>query len=184
MLNTLHKQKSVQLLLGFFLGIGFGFLLQKGGVTYYDVIINQLLLTDFTVVKVMLTAVITGMVGVHLLVTFNLAQLHPKPGAWGSTLLGSLIFGVGFGILGYCPGTGVGAIGHGALDALIGGVPGMVLGAAVFAALYPRLMPLLKRGDFGDVTFPRLLGLNPWFVVVPVVLTVLALLYVLEITGL
>lgn len=184
MLNTLHKKKYIQLLLGFSLGIGFGFLLQKGGVTYYDVIINQLLLTDFTVVKVMLTAMITGMVGVHLLVTFGLAQLHPKPGAWGTTIPGALIFGVGFGILGYCPGTAVGAVGHGALDALLGGLPGMLLGAGVFAALYPRLMPLLKRGNFGDVTFPRLFGLNPWFIVVPVVVAVLALLYVLEAAGL
>ncbi len=184
MLNTLHKKQYIQLLLGFFLGIGFGFLLQKGGVTYYDVIIGQLLLTDFTVVKIMLTAMITGMVGVHLLVTFNLAQLHPKPGALGSTIPGALIFGVGFGILGYCPGTAMGAVGHGALDALLGGVPGMLLGAAAFAALYPRLTPLLKRGDFGDVTIPRLVGLNPWFIVVPVVVAVLALLYVLEAAGL
>ncbi len=184
MLNTLHKQKTTQLLLGFFIGIGFGFLLQKGGATYYDVIIGQLLLTDFTVLKIMLSAMITGMVGVHLLVTFNLAQLHPKPGAWGATIPGALIFGVGFGILGYCPGTVVGAVGHGALDALFGGVPGILLGAAAFAALYPRLMPFLKRGDFGNVTFPRLFGINPWFIVVPVVLVVLALFYVLESAGL
>jgi len=48
-------------MIGLFIGILFGFLLQKGGVTKYDVIIGQLLLTDFTVVKIMLSAVITGM---------------------------------------------------------------------------------------------------------------------------
>ena len=67
MLKTLHQSKGIQLAIGFFLGIVFGFLLQKGGVTQYDVIIGQLLLTDFTVLKIMLSAVVTGMIGIHLL---------------------------------------------------------------------------------------------------------------------
>ena len=56
MFTTFHSKKGIQLLLGLGMGIVFGFLLQKGGVTNYDVIIGQLLLDDFTVVKVMLTA--------------------------------------------------------------------------------------------------------------------------------
>ncbi len=184
MLKALHDQKGAQLLLGFLLGVGFGFLLQKGSVTYYDVIINQLLLKDFTVVKIMLTAMVTGMIGVHLLVGLGLAQLHPKPGSWGTLIPGALIFGVGFGILGYCPGTAVGAVGHGALDALAGGVLGMLAGAAVFAALYPKLASLLQKGDFGDATFPRLFGLRPWPVVIVVALMVTGLLYAIENAGL
>jgi uncharacterized protein len=184
MLKRLHDQKGVQLLLGFFIGVGFGFLLQKGAVTYYDVIINQLLLKDFTVVKVMLTAMVTGTIGVHLLVGLGLAQLHPKPGSWGTLIPGALIFGVGFGILGYCPGTAVGAVGHGALDALLGGVIGMLAGAGIFAALYPRLTPLLQKGSFGDVTLPRLFSLNQWPVVVAVGLVVIGLFYAIESAGL
>jgi hypothetical protein len=65
MLTQLHKAGRVQLLLGFIIGIFFGFLLQKGGVCRYEIIIRQLLFEDFTVVKVMLTAVVTGMVGVY-----------------------------------------------------------------------------------------------------------------------
>jgi len=67
MLKRLHERKKLQLGIGFGTGIFFGFLLQKGGVTNYDVILGQLLLTDFTVVKIMLSAVITGMVGIYLL---------------------------------------------------------------------------------------------------------------------
>jgi len=184
MLKTLHEQKGVQLLLGFFIGVGFGFLLQKGAVTYYDIIINQLLLKDFTVVKVMLTAMLTGMIGVHLLVGLGVARLHPKPGSWGAIIPGSLIFGVGFGMLGYCPGTAVGAVGHGALDALLGGVIGMLAGAGVFAVFYPKLTPLLQKGYFGDVTLPRLFRLNPWPVIVAVALVVIGLLYAIESAGL
>ncbi len=127
MLKTLHRKKGTQLGIGFAAGILFGFLLQKGGATTYEVIIGQLLLTDFTVVKIMLTAVVTGMIGVHLLRSLGLAELHPKPGSLGSTAIGGLIFGVGFGILGYCPGTMIGAVGQGSLDALFGGLPGMLL---------------------------------------------------------
>ena len=61
MLKILHENTNLQLSIGLLTGILFGFLLQKGGVTKYDVIIDQLLLTDFTVVKIMLSAVITGM---------------------------------------------------------------------------------------------------------------------------
>jgi hypothetical protein len=61
MLKILHENTNLQLSIGLLTGILFGFLLQKGGVTKYDVIINQLLLIDFTVVKIMLSAVITGM---------------------------------------------------------------------------------------------------------------------------
>lgn len=185
MLTTVHSNRRVQLCLGFLGGISFGFLLQKGGATTYDVILGQLLLKDFTVVKIMLSAMVTGMIGVHVLRSLGLAQLHPKPGAAGSTLLGALIFGVGFGTLGYCPGTVVGAVGQGALDALFGGVLGMLLGAGLFAALYPRLKTgILSRGNFGDITWPQVLKVNPWVVVAPVAVAVVGLLYWIERSGL
>ncbi len=183
MLNTIRSNSRLQLFLGLLVGIGFGFLLQKGGVTYYDVIIRQLLLEDFTVVKVMLTAMVTGMVGVHLLRSLGLVQLHPKPGGIGRTIPGALIFGIGFGTLGYCPGTAVGAVGHGALDALIGGIAGMLLGAAVFAALYPKVTSILNKGDFGPLTFPQLFKVNPWVLVIPVVAAMAGLLFVIERLG-
>ena len=85
-------------LIGLLAGIAFGFLLQKGGATKYDVIIGQLLFTDFTVLEIMLSAVVTATVGVHLLRRLGLARLQPKPGSVGSSVIGALIFGVGFGV--------------------------------------------------------------------------------------
>ena len=185
MFKAIHARKGVQLGIGFAAGILFGFLLQKGGVTTYDVIIGQLLLTDFTVVKIMLTAIVTGMVGVHLLRTFGLAELHPKPGSLGSSALGGLIFGVGFGILGYCPGTVAGAVGQGSLDALFGGVAGILLGAGIFSELFPALNEkILNKGYFGEVTWPGLLKVDPWAVVLPAAAAILGLLFLMERAGL
>jgi len=185
MLTRLHKQKDVQLLIGLILGILFGFFLQKGGVTNYDVILGQLLLKDFTVVKIMLTAMATGMIGVHLLRSLGLATLHPKPGSFGASAIGGLIFGVGFAILGYCPGTSMAAVGQGHIDAFVGGLIGILAGAGIFASLYPRLEKgILHLGDFGDLTFPRLFKVNEWVIVIPVVILVLSLLFWIEKAGL
>ena len=185
MLKTLHANKGIQLVIGFSIGIVFGFLLHKGGVTRYDVILGQLLLTDFTVVKVMLSAVIVGKIGVHFLRSLGIAQLHPKPGSIGSSVIGGLIFGVGFGLLGYCPGTLVGAVGQGSLDALFGGVIGLLIGAGLFAELYPALEKgILRKGDFGELTLPQLLKVNPWWVIFPVSLGIMGLLFWLEMSGL
>ena len=185
MLRALHQSKSVQLAIGFLLGIVFGFLLQKGDVTKYDVIIGQLLLTDFTVLKIMLSAVVVGKIGVHLLRSAGMAELHPKPGSVGSSLVGGLIFGVGFGILGYCPGTMAGAVGQGSLDALFGGIVGMLIGTGLFAEFYPSLeKKVLNIGHFGELTLPQLLKVNPWWIVFPVAIGILALLFALERAGL
>ncbi len=185
MYKTLHAKKNVQLGIGLFIGILFGFFLQKGGVTRYDVIMGQLLLTDFTVIKVMLAAVVTGKIGVHLLKSLGKAELHPKPGSFGSTVIGGLLFGIGFGILGYCPGTLAGAIGQGSLDALFGGLIGLLIGAGLFAAFYPTLeKKILPKGNFGDLTLPQLLKLNPWVLIIPLAIGIIALLIWIETSGL
>lgn len=185
MLEKLRSDERAQPIIGLVIGIGFGFLLQKGGVTRYDVIIGQLLLVDFTVFKVMASAVITGMIAVHLFRSLGLVRLHPKPGSWGSSALGGLVFGAGFGLLGYCPGTIAGAVGQGSIDALVGGVCGILFGAGLFAELYPRLKKtVLNRGEFGDATFPEILGVDCWVVVIPVVLILIGLLIWIEEMGL
>lgn len=184
MFTHLHSRKGLQLFIGLVLGVAFGFLLQKGGVTRYDVILGQLLLSDFTVLKIMLSAVLVGMVGVQVLKGLGLARLHPKPGSVGTSVVGGLIFGVGFGLLGYCPGTVAGAVGQGSMDALLGGVVGILIGAGLFAAVYPRIQgPILNRGSFGEITLPELFKVHPWAVVIPVAALIVVLLALIERTG-
>jgi uncharacterized protein len=103
----------------------------------------------------------------------------------GSNIIGGLIFGVGFAVLGYCPGTIAGAVGNGYLDALVGGVAGILIGTGLFAALYPRLkIGILKKGDFGNVTLPQLFKVSDWVVVAPVAVLIFLLLIWLERLGL
>jgi uncharacterized protein len=185
MLKTLHEDKRLQPVLGLLMGICFGFFLQKGQVTKYDYIIAQLAMQDFTVIKVMMSAVVTGMIGVYALVSLGLAELHPKPGSLGSTAIGGLIFGIGFGLLGYCPGTALGAVGQGSMDALFGGVLGMLLGASIYAAIYPMLdRTILQKGDFGKMTFPELLEMNRWKVIFYLAGGIVVFFLLLELIGL
>lgn len=177
--------RARQLLQGLLFGVVFGFLLHKGGVTRFDVIVGQLLLEDFTVLKIMLTAVAVGSVGIHLLQRLGWAQFSPKRGSWGRNAVGGLIFGAGFALLGYCPGTIAAAVGAGRLDALAGGLPGILIGSGLLAAAYPRLKTgAFAWGDFGDMTWPRLFKVSAWRVIVPLLLLIALAFWLLERAGL
>ncbi|HOX35442.1 MAG TPA: YeeE/YedE thiosulfate transporter family protein [Methanoregulaceae archaeon] len=184
-LERIRKSRAIQTPLGLVLGILFGFLVERAGVVRYEIIIGQLLLTDFTVVKMMLSAVIVGGIGFFLLRRAGLAATHTVRGSIGATVAGGLIFGVGFGLLGYCPGTLAGAAGTGALDALFGGFAGLLLGSAVFAALYPVLdRKILHTGEFPLLRLTDMLGWGEGTVVFLFVAACTGFLFLLEAAGL
>ena len=165
-----------QLALGLFFGFLFGFLLQKGGVAKYHILIGVLLLEDFTVVKVMMTAIVVGSVGIFGLHALGLVKLHVKPTRYAANILGGLLFGVGFGLIGYCPGTGAAALGQGNLDA-IGGVFGLMVGSYLFAEMSGVLgRTIMKWGEHGNLTLPEFVGmpLRPFlFLFLPVLVVIL-----------
>lgn len=155
-----------QLLAGLITGVLFGFLLQKGRVLRYDKQLGALRLQDLTIVKFMATTVLVGMVGVYLLQDLGLAKLSVKTTILGGNILGGLIFGLGWGLLGYCPGTSAGALGEGRWDAAWG-IVGMLVGAALYAESFPLIKEtVLTWGDLGKITIPQLLGINHWPVIV------------------
>jgi len=147
---------------GLLFGILFGFLLHRGGVTDYNVIVRQFLFRDFTVLKVMLTAIIVGGIGVWLLHGQQLANFHIKPAAMLAVISGAVLFGIGMVIYGYCPGTGVAAIATGKLDALAG-FAGMLAGGMLYALSYDWLAArVIPVGDLGKKRLPDLAGLPEW----------------------
>jgi len=151
-----------QLLLGALFGVGFGFLLQKGGVAKYEVLMGVLLLRDFTVIQVMVSAIVVGMVGVGLLHHFGLVKLSLKPTRFAANLLGGLVFGVGFALSAYCPGTGAAALGQGNFDALAV-ILGMLVGSYLFAESSAWLHRTVGSwGNRGELTLPQLVGVRKW----------------------
>lgn len=145
-----------QLLLGLVFGIAFGFLLQKGGVAKYEVLLGSLLLTDFTVMKIMLTAILVGMVGIFGMHALGLVKLHVKPTRYAANVIGGLVFGAGFALLGYCPGTGAAALGQGNLDA-VAGIGGLLAGSYVYAEMSRGLgSTILSWGNRGGIMLPDL----------------------------
>lgn len=165
----------ITLVYGLIAGMLFGFFLQKARVIRYDKQLGALRLIDMTIVKFMLSGILVSMVGVHTLLDLGLAQLSVKPTVLGGNIVGGLVFGLGWGLLGYCPGTAVGALGEGRWDGLWG-ILGMLVGAGLFAEAYPDLKKtVLTWGDFGQITLPQVLGVNHWFVIAIFIAATLAL---------
>ncbi|NYT06202.1 MAG: YeeE/YedE family protein, partial [Methanomicrobiales archaeon] len=133
----------------------------------------------------MLAAVLVGMIGVYAMYWRGMVTLHVRSGSIGSSVIGGLIFGLGFGVLGYCPGTVAGAVGQGALDALFGGAVGILVGSGIFAALYPALSEkVLNAGRFPADTIPELLRLDARIVVAAVAVLIVIVLAAIEYAGL
>jgi len=141
-------------------GLIFGFLLQKGGVAKYHILEGQLLLADFTVMKVMLSAILVGMIGFYFLKEKGLVKTHIKPANLGANIIGGLVFGLGFALAGYCPGTGAAALGQGNLNAFYY-MGGMFVGSYVFAEFSRPLNKSVKNWmNKGKVTLPELCHLS------------------------
>lgn len=182
--NGAHDiQKGVaimELIYGLVTGILFGFLMQKANVIRYDKQVGAMRLIDFTIFKFMLSAIIVGMVGIYLLKDLGIVSLSVKATSLGANVIGGLIFGVGWALAGYCPGTAAGALGEGRWDALIV-IVGMLVGAAIYAEVYPALKSsILAWGNYGKITLPGILGMNHWIVIIIMAVLYIGLFYLFE----
>ena len=166
------------LVYGIITGVLFGILLQRARVLRYDKQLGALRLKDMTIVKFMLSAVVVAMIGTYILVDAGEIELKIKSTSIGANVIGGLIFGLGWGLLGYCPGTSLGAVGEGRLDA-IWGILGMLVGAGIFAEFYtPLKNTVYEWGKLGEITFPEILNVSHWIVVGAVfVLTLLLFVF-------
>lgn len=142
----------MKLLLGLMLGGAFGAVLQLSGASSHTMITNALRLKDLTIIKLILTAIGVGLIGVHLLDALGMANLKVKDLYLPGMVVAGLIFGVGFAVTGYCPGTALAAAAEGKPDAWAT-VFGGLLGALVFAFMFPDLETyLLSPGQYGPMT--------------------------------
>jgi hypothetical protein len=135
------------------LGMVFGFLLSRAGATTYDYYAQLFLFEDFRLLVVMATAGAVGVVGIAILKwlrpkalvggqALSFAGKPFKPGLVG----GSLLFGVGWGLAGACPGTALAMMGEGKLGALFT-VGGLLLGTYAYGALQSFKARQRQRGS-------------------------------------
>ena len=132
----------VQIWLGLFSGIAFGFVIQRVGATNANVMARAHLMIDSNIPKFMLTAVALSAVGLFGLQAVDVGRTLILPTSIVATGLAAVIFGIGWGLAGYCPGTAWAAVGEGRMDAIFALLGGLA-GAAVFAQFHERLVPLL-----------------------------------------
>lgn len=150
-----------KLALGLATGTAFGAILRRGGASDYDLIVNQLLLRDGAIARIMSTAAASGSIGTHALRAAGATELDVKPFQVRSVVLGGVAFGAGMAILGYCPGTTLAAVGEGRRDAMFG-LLGMVAGALAFIRVYPHIKEVVEATDLGKVTLPSATRTSPW----------------------
>lgn len=161
-------------ILGLVTGLAFGFLLQKGRVLRYEKQVGAMLFKDMTIFKFMLSAIIVGMFGILLMANMGIINLSPKAMNVGGVVVGGALFGIGWAVMGFCPGTAVGAIGEGRWHAIFALV-GMLLGAAIYAEIFPAVNDtILSWANFGKIRLPDVIGVNEW--IIAIVFTVLCLL--------
>lgn len=155
------------LLLGLMFGAAFGAALQLSGASSHTKIIGALRLKDLTIIKLIMTAIGVGLIGVHLLDLSGWAHMKVKDLYLPGMIVAGLIFGVGFAVSGYCPGTALVAAAEGKLDAWVT-VLGGLFGALVFAFILPDLEAILfSFGQYGPVTIHEMLGREGALLAVP-----------------
>jgi uncharacterized membrane protein YedE/YeeE len=143
-------------------GMIFGLLLHRGLVANYNTIVNQFRLKDFTMLKIMVMAVLVGGIGVLALHGMGHAAYHIKPANLLGVALGAALFGIGMVVYGYCPGTGLAAIATGSLHALVG-LAGMLVGAGLYAFSFAWVEAHIQNvGAQGKIRLPDVIPLPDW----------------------
>lgn len=170
-----HFGDEFSLIVALFIGIGFGFFLERAGFGNARKLAAQFYFRDLRVLKVMFTAIITAMVGLFFLARIgfvDLSLVYLTPTFVLPQLVGGLILGVGFIIGGYCPGTSCVSAATGRIDGMVY-VAGMVGGLLGFAELYPMIAKFTKITAQGKITLPGLLNIPYGVLVFAVVLMAL-----------
>ena len=139
-----------EILSGLLLGGAFGYVLERAGFGNPNKLTGQFRLTDWSVFKVMFTAIVFAAVGLLVLerVGFvDAGNLFVPPAFLGAAALGGAFVGAGFAIGGYCPGTSVVGLMSGRIDAAIF-LLGLLLGTVLFAGIYPSIEFLTTLGEY------------------------------------
>jgi uncharacterized membrane protein YedE/YeeE len=157
-------------------GVGFGFALERAGLGSAPKLAGQFTLRDFTVFRVLFSAIVTAMLGAFWLSRLgmlDLARVYVPPTYIVPQLVGGAIFGVGFAVAGLCPGTACVSAATGRIDG-VATVGGFLLGVLATGIALPRVWSLYERTPRGTLLLPDVLGVSYGLVVLAVAAIALA----------
>jgi uncharacterized membrane protein YedE/YeeE len=158
------------------IGIAFGWALERAGLGSARKLMGQFTLEDFTVFKVMFSAIVTAMLGSFWLAWFgwlDLSRVYIPETYLLPQAIGGAIFGAGFAIGGLCPGTSCVAAATGRVDGLVV-AGGMFVGVLLAGLAAPVASPLYNATPRGALTLPSVLHLTYGATVFLVVIAALA----------
>ncbi len=164
------------------LGVGFGFTLERAGFGDARNLVSIFYFKDMRVLRVMFTAIITAMLGLVILSLVGLfdysviTKYYLLDTYLWPQLVGGIVFGLGFVIGGYCPGTGVVAVASGKYDAILF-LLGLTGGILIFAIGWPIWGDFYKSSDLGKLTLWELVGISKGLMAVLLFLMALAAFY-------
>ncbi|MBI1238684.1 MAG: YeeE/YedE family protein [Alphaproteobacteria bacterium] len=170
---------ELAILTGVLMGIVFGFALEKGRVFEPGVIVGQMQLSNFIMLKVFLTAIATGSLALAALTGFEIVTLHPKATFYAADVIGGGLLGVGIALAGACPGTVLAQAGAGYRDALFT-LAGGLAGAFVYSIARPAIEPVLLAEGPGKITFADVSGVAFPVLAVGLAAVVAVVLFALE----
>jgi uncharacterized membrane protein YedE/YeeE len=174
--------ENANLITALVLGLFFGFFLERGGLGNPHRLTGVFYLTDFAVPKAMFTAILVAATGLCLLSDLKLLDMSRVwiiPTFLWPQLAGGALFGLGYLVSGYCPGTAAAGLASGRLDALVTMI-GIGAGTLLFAAIFPFVEGFYKSSDLGQTTLPVMTGLNHWVLIAILYALAGAMFYAME----
>lgn len=166
MISTMYSldmlDTSAAFALAGIIGLLFGMFLEQAGFGSSRKLTAVFYFKDMSVVKVMFTAVVTALVGYQYLASFGLiqpGQVYVLDTYWGAQALGGLIFGVGFVMGGWCPGTALVGLASMKWDALVF-IAGAIIGTIGFNSLYSVIEPIYNGLHAGPISLDNSLGIS------------------------
>ena len=170
---------TLAIVVGIAMGIVFGFALEKSRVFEPGIIVGQMQMRNFIMLKVFLTAVATGAVVLAFLNGFGYVKLQPKAALYAADIVGGLLLGAGITLAGACPGTTLAQIGAGYRDALFTLLGGL-FGAVAFSYAQPALSKTFLGATGPKLIFTDLIGVPYWIGALVLAAVIVVILVALE----
>jgi hypothetical protein len=166
---------------GLVCGLLFGWVLESAGFGSPCKLTGQFRLSDWSVLKVMFTAIVVaaaGLLGLQSIGWLDAEAVFVPAAMLAAAALGGLLVGAGFAVGGYCPGTSVVGLFSGRLDAGVF-LLGLLVGTFAFAGLYgPAIEAVMTAAEVmaGD-TLPDAWGVPAWTVVLAMVVALVGVFF-------